>query len=237
MKNTFIFIALLLASMNIQAMNNFEKYYKPYENSILKKPLYLKPNEQPKLYHTGDPDEFSRELNNLQSKGYTPIGISSFSDYKISEDQALIQAKNLKASNVLMISQITNRELSYRDGDDLNKLNWVYQYAAIYLVKEQTISNLSLGIYMSELDNQQRKTFQRNTGVIVKLVYSGGRAYLANILQDDLITHINQRPVINPEDFQRIRDEELKKSQPLNFSILRLVNGQLKELTILVKFN
>lgn len=237
MKNTFIFIVLLLGSMNVQATNNFEKYYEPREDFVLVEPIYLKPNEQPEIQTTFNWDEFQLARESLISKGYVSIGNSRFSDYKISEKLALNQAKKVKATYVLTITELANDELPYTSGADLNKLNWAYRYTAVYAVKDNKISNYKSGVSIRNLNSEEKKTFQRNTGCLVEIVYENSRAYIANILKDDVITHINQIPVIKDKEFVSIVDEELKKSKNLNFSILRLVNGQPKELTIPIKYD
>lgn len=234
MKNNFLFIILLLGSMSVHA-NNFEKYYEPREDFVLVEPIYLKPTEEPELQKTFSWSEFEIARENLISKGYVSIGASKFSASKTSEKLALDQAKKLKATYILTLTEPANNEMFYRRGDDLNKLDWAYDYIAVYGVKDKILSNLILGITIRDLNSEEKKQFQRNTGGLVDSVYENSRAYIANILKNDVITHINQTPLIRNKEFLLIRDKELQQSKTLNFSILRLVNGQLKELIIPIK--
>lgn len=236
MKKTLLFLILILVHINVQA-NNFEKFYQPREGVVLAQPIYLKPNEQPEIHTTFNWEDFHLIRESWESKGYTSIGNSIFSDYKISEKLALAQAKKIKATQVLTLTEVTNDSLPYTNGEDLNKLNWAYKYIAVYAVKDNIVSNYKLGIQVRDLNSKEKKTFQRNTGNLVAVVYENTRAYMANILKDDVITHINQVPVRRYEEFVHIRDDELKKTNIINFSILRLVNGQVKEITIPVNFD
>lgn len=234
MSKFFLFLILTL-SLKAQA-NNFIKYYESH-NHIFEKPVYLKPNEQPILEETSSMEDFMLARENLRSKGHASLGSSQFLDYKISEKLALEQAKKIKATHVITLTELANKGMSFQRGEDPNKLSWVYSYFAFYTIKDEGFFTGMLGFLGRDLNSEEKKKYQRNTGTLVTTVFEDTRSYLANVLKDDVITHINQTPLIRYNDFERIRDEELKKSNILNLSILRIVNGDLKEIVIPITIN
>src|SRR5690606_1309085 len=123
MKKTLLFLILILVHINVQA-NNFEKFYEPREGVVLDQPIYLKLNEQPEIQTALNWEDFHLIRESFESKGYKSIGKSIFSDYKISEKLALAQAKKIKATHVVTLTEVTNDSLPYTNGQDLNKLNW-----------------------------------------------------------------------------------------------------------------
>lgn len=89
----------------------------------------------------------------------------------------------------------------------------------------------ALGITVRDLTYEVMRYFQRNPqdgGVIVSKVEPGSRASVTGIRPYEIITHINDRPVMSASNF-----EELTKGQKeLRISVKRMMRGRVVKITL-----
>ena len=91
-----------------------------------------------------------------------------------------------------------------------------YDQQAIYLVK--TNYKIKVGLGLLDLTPELRTELQRNTGVLVDLVFENKPAFLANVLIGDVIIAIDGIPVTNVDRALELID---KASTSIEFTILR----------------
>lgn len=85
---------------------------------------------------------------------------------------------------------------------------------------EDLEKNIKTGFEIQSLDTSSRKRLQRNTSVVVDIVYSESNAFYANIIKDDVIIKINDTNIINKDDYLSVY-ENLQKGQIVNLIIVR----------------
>lgn len=229
--------ALSYSDSAVQAsVSNVSKYYQPVDIHPEDKQFleYRKPSQKVEVIEGKDLASANRTI---LSKGYRAIGYSEFKDRKLPDATFIEQAKKVGALKVLVYKEgIT--EVAYSSYDDLNNLDYGYGYYVVFYVKDGGFDNRnSLGIAYDDIPIEKTKVYQRNTGAYVLSVVKGSKAYVSNILVDDVITAINNRRVLGSEDLSRIGAAELKKSKTLNFTITRIVNNEPREVQIPVSFN
>jgi len=103
MKSVIVFlIGLLLTGC---AANGFVKYYQDRTGGAdLTKAPVIFPTGDPKLFAGGNPDA---DAQRMLENGYVLIGISTFNGANVNMNDALVQAKSVKAELVLTYSQHT----------------------------------------------------------------------------------------------------------------------------------
>lgn len=216
--------------------NNVAKFYKPidwsqsYKNDF----EYLKSTEEVKVTEDND---INKTYNLMSANGYTLIGSSVFNDRNLPNSIFISQAKKLGASYVAIYKGNSSR-VSYGINDDLNNLDYAYQYAVDFYVKNNFFKKPTmLGINLREIPLEKRVQLQRNTGAYVGNVVKDSRAYFANIVLEDVIIAINGKEVRAAEDLDKLKESELKMTKNLNLTIIRLINNEPKEIQIPVSFN
>ena len=216
--------------------NNVAKFYKPenWSQSDKKNFEYLKGAEEVKVIQNND----LSEVHNLMSaNGYSLLGSSTFSDRNLSNHIFISQAKKLGASYVVIYKQNTST-VTYDVNDDLNNLDYAYQYSAGFYVKDNSHKNPNiLGISTSDIPLDKRNKFQRNTGAYINNVTKGSRAYFANVILEDVVIAVNGKEVQVVEDLNGLKESELKTTKNLNLTIIRLINNEPKEIQIPISFN
>lgn len=86
-----------------------------------------------------------------------------------------------------------------------------------------------LGILIRDLDQQERALYSRNTGTVIDVVLANSPAFLADIVQGDVLTAINGQKIINTRDAVRlIADLELS-GQTVILSLIK--GGENKDIT------
>ena len=71
----------------------------------------------------------------------------------------------------------------------------------------------------------------------IKTIFQDGRAYNANMLVGDVIIKINNIDIKSDNDFHIAKESELKKGNTLEYTLLRLVNNELREIKIPITYN
>lgn len=216
------------------AVNNVSKYYKALDIPAEDKRYleYRKSSEKVEIVEGGESENIL-----VQSQGYRPIGYSEFQDRALPDSAFIEQAHKIGAQKVLVHKQGTTAVPYYSD-DDLNNLDHGYYYYVLFYVKNGLLNQPNtLGLNMVNIPLEKTKLYQRNTGAYVVSVIQNSRAYTSNIIIEDVITAINDKKVLKVEDFNPIKEAELKKSKTLNLTIIRLINNEPKEIQIPVSFN
>lgn len=217
-------------------VSNLRKYYKP-NLAIAKNNIdLLNPKGKVEIINSSL-SNYSENILNLYENHNVLMGQSEFNDRKLSENVIKNYAMELGASVVLVASQEVTTN-PYSESDDLNELDAGYFYHISFFGKTDYSNKPNiLGIQMSEIPRDKKTLYQRNTGVYVQLVVKNSRAYYSNILPGDVIIALNDLDILTPESFDLIKEKELKNTKTLNLTILREVNGTLKEVKIPVSFN
>jgi hypothetical protein len=84
----------------------------------------------------------------------------------------------------------------------------------------------SLGLTVRDLTYEVRRYMQRppdEPGVVISRVEPGGKAAVSGIKPFEVVTHINDQPVMNVVDFERL----IKRPGELSLSIKRMATGRL----------
>ena len=90
------------------AQSGYKQFYKPYvDTKSLTDVALLEENQEPQVFGT---DNFKRDIQILRSKGYIPVGYSSFNGGYEDTKNAAEQAKRVGATIVLVSSQYTNTQ-------------------------------------------------------------------------------------------------------------------------------
>lgn len=228
--------AIKVAKKPKTTTDNVTKFYKPLDWSQTDKQNfeYLKSTEAVKVTEDNDLDKaYSLMLTN----GYSLLGRSEFNDRTLPNSVFISQAKKLGASHVIIYKESTSA-VQYSINDDLNDLDYAYLYVSDFYVKNNSFNKPNiLGVNHGEIPLEKRNQFQRNTGAYINNVIRDSRAYFANIILGDVVIAVNGKEIRVNEDFNRIKDSELKTTRNLNLTIIRLVNNEPKEIQIPVSFN
>lgn len=248
MKKIYIGVLLALSAVNGYgavdysagysqgAVSNVSKYYKPLEvHSENKQHLeYRKGSENVEVIHSINNEV---DHNYVLSEGYIPIGYSEFKDRLLPDSVFVEQAQKVGSQKVLVYKQGVTT-VSYSSDDDLNNLDYGYHYSIIFYVKNGIFNKAdALGVFIGSIPLEKTKLYQRNTGAYVNSVIRNSRAYNSNIVVEDVVTAINGIELIMPEDLIKVVDRQLEKVKTLNFTIIRIVNNEPKEIQIPVSFN
>ena len=218
-----------------KTVTNVSKFYKPIDRQPESKKHfeYLKPNENVKII---DHKDTNVDLDDLEESGYVLLGSSRFMDRKLFKNDVIEQAKKIGATLVIFYKE-TDVSIPYSREDDPNNFDIIYNYIVLFYVKNLFYKQPDMfGIRMANIPINERPLYQRNTGVYVYQIIQGSKAYNANILVGDVIVSINNRTTLSPEELNKVKQEELKKTKTLNLKILRIVKGDLKEIEIPISF-
>jgi len=242
-----------LVAMLSSCTSSYTKFYKPYgDPNTLKNVAWLKPNEQPKIFRSSD---FDKDVLILKSKKYIPLGYSSFNGEFEGENKVRDQAKNVRASVVLVKSKYTNTQTSiyplfipnttttyyYSNnyiGSTTTNYNSIvpitnhqrrYNQEAIFFVK--STKKLKVGVHLGNLDLDSRKDLERNTGAIVKVVHEDSPAFFANVIPGDILIKVNNVDVRNTDHAIELMKNIDAPSNNMSFTIIRN-KGEEKEILI-----
>ena len=233
--------AIATDSIYRYSSENISKYYKPYATSentkdfqkIKKGIESLKPNQKVEIIYYDNEQTYL----NLKAKSYIALGYSTFFDRDLPEQAFEKRAREIGASIVVIEKQGVS-ENAMNSGEDPNNLDYIYHYKAVFLSKyNYNKLGESSGLEISEIPLDKRTLYQRNTGMYIKTIFQDGRAYNANMLVGDVIIKINNIDIKSDNDFYIAKESELKKGNTLEYTLLRLVNNELREIKIPITYN
>jgi len=99
------FVLALACAVLVACASGYQQFYKPYVDAkALPDVQLLAPDEEPKIYGSND---LQRDVKIAKSKGFRPIGASSFNGEMESEAAVVQQAKRVGALFVLVNSKYT----------------------------------------------------------------------------------------------------------------------------------
>lgn len=170
-------------------------------------------------------DHRTLELIELEKKGYIQIDttvtvVSENTSSNVFKKAAYMIAKQLRAT-IVIVSEVN-------DMPNIAKNEKIY-FASYYALGRNAIST-ALDIYTSELPDNLKNRLQVNTGAYVNYLVKYGNAYNANIMEKDVITAINDTKIRS--DFVDVMLKETKKSKDITVTLLRIVDGEVRELKI-----
>lgn len=185
--------------------NGYRDFYKANPGEQLSNLILLEPGATPKISHSPNPES---DISQLLSKNYRIIGESSFNGKMHSEADLVTQAQSVRATHVLYGSKfVTTQAISTPlfTPNGLGGINTTaftnqqmrYDQWAYYFAKSKT--KLRFGIMTTDLSMEERKTVGSNTGAVVRGVHEDTPAFAANVFKDDVITHVDGKPVRNTE--------------------------------------
>ncbi len=103
-----------------------------------------------------------------------------------------------------------------------------YDQTAVYLA--QSSIKPKVGIFFNDLTDKERKEYGQNTGVVVQTVVENSPAFLANIINGDLILKIDNKDVINSNNLVKLIGEK-KLGDKVSFTLIR--NGNTIEISLI----
>lgn len=226
------------SGLSIEQAKNFTNVAKYYKATFEHKPddlkyiEYLKPDEDVKIVEL-NPYESGNEA--LLEQDFIIIGVSEFSDWNLSKNNIIQQARKVGAK-IVIVNKHSSSTVSYTRQDDPNNLDFIYDYEVTFFAKLKANSADRIGLRIDLIPIDYRSIYQRNTGVYVQGIIRDSKAYNANILAGDVIVSINGIGVFGIKDFNKVKNAELEKTKTLNLKILRIVKGDLKEIEIPISF-
>lgn len=183
----------------------------------------LEPEQEPKVFYSSNLDD---DIDSLRSNYYLILGWSSYNgpaeddlkEYTINfckEKRALIGLYSYKYTET--------RQGVYSVGNYIGSYNVRrYDYDIVLFISKSRdyIQNQKTGFETVSLDTSSRKRLQRNTGVVVDIVYSESSAFYANIIKDYVIIKINDKDIIDKDDYQSVYDS-IQKGEVIKLTIVR----------------
>lgn len=103
-----------------------------------------------------------------------------------------------------------------------------YDQVAVYLAKSQV--KPKIGIFFNDLTDKERKAFGQNTGVMVVTVVENSPAFLANIINGDLIIKYNGTDVVNSDGLRKLIDTN-NLGEKITFTVIR--NGKIQDISLI----
>lgn len=235
-KLAILFIFSIFCFVSCISTGDLEDYYKPFisDDSLSKyygEECFLKEGEEPKVYYSSNLND---DIAYLKSNYYIILGWSSFNGP--ADDDLREYTTNFCKLNKALIGLYSYRYTDTRygvisSGDYVSSYNIKrYDYDIVLFISEPDyyIQNQITGFTIKDLDTNSRQRLQRNTGVVVDVVYSKTNAFYANIINDDVITKINGVDVIDSKDYYSIYNN-IYKGQNITLTIIR--NGFEREIS------
>lgn len=161
--------------------------------------------------------------------GYQILGYSTFNGPEQGEDLA----EYVKNMCLLKKAKVGLFNYDYTD----TRYGWTqygsysiqrYDYTVVLFVALPTyyIQNQITGFEVIDLTQESRMALQRNTGVVIDVVYNKSNAYYANIIRNDVLIEINGFPIGSVDDYYYY----VRNSYDTSFTIKVIRNG--REITI-----
>jgi hypothetical protein len=256
MKKFIVLLAVLLLSAC--ASNGYKDFYTQYlDVNTDSRVIPLKIGEAPTIYKTND---MRRDIKRIQAKNNYIIGFSSFNGpyedgyieqaKRVGATIVLVQAKYTETESstaaLLVPSSSTTRSSGTGSVGSTNVIyngtstttglmampytvnHRRYSQVAYFFVKSNIIPRF--GISNADLTSEIKQKLGRNTGTLVDFVFDNSSAFYAEIIEGDVITHIDGVKVLNVKhgiSLMRSVDSEAKSS------VLSIIRGtESKDITV-----
>lgn len=227
---TFAVLVLALA-LGGCATSGYRQFYQPVTPPPPAAAAdYLDAGEAPQVIRT-TPEAFATTVQQYRSRGYALLGTSFFNGRRERPGQAADQARELKATVVVLATRYTDTEIAVVPtpvltsdivyGSGIARIDGrpapfrgsfttfgtlsvpvttqvrLYDHQAAYLVKLNRLP--ASGLVLTGLTPALRKAYERNTGAVVEVVLEDSPAFLADVLEGDLLTAVDGQAVRSPE--------------------------------------
>ncbi|WP_067097988.1 PDZ domain-containing protein [Marinomonas atlantica] len=253
-----IFIATVAAFLLTGcAQNSYKKFYNPYVDAkTLPDVELVAEGQEPQVLSSGN---LERDVLDLRSKKYIPIGHSSFNGVYEDAKNAAAQAKSIGATLVLVNSQYTNTETTtstlYLPDNKTTfhsgSINGSASYSGTSTTYGSTATPITsnhrrydqeavyfvksnqkhkFGLQFGDLTSAQSAQYERNTGVLVYVVIEDSPAFYSNVLSGDVLIAVDGVTVKDTNHAIEIMNS-IPPSQ--DHSVLRVIrNGQEKDIQV-----
>ena len=206
MKKKLIYLLIPILFVSCVSTGGIEDFYiSNFTENELPEECYLKENEEPKVYYSSNLED---DINFLKSNYYQILGYSSYNGPGNSdiEKNVINLCKQKKAQVGLFNYNYTDTRygvytLSTGYVNSYNIQRYDYTVILFSRLPSWYISNQKTGFEIIDLDTYSRQTLQRNTGVVVDVVYNGSKAFYANLIRNDVIIEINGNPIYSSNDY------------------------------------
>lgn len=245
-----IFIGLLVASiLSACASNGYKDFYTQYfDVTNESRAIPLKEGEEPTVYKT---DNMRRDIKKIRAKNYAVVGFSSFNgEYdggyvdqakRVGATVILIKEKyteTLSSTGTLLIPTSSTTQSSgtgtigttnmiYNGTSTTTGLGAIpytkhqrrYDQEAFFFVKSNVKPRF--GIMNIDLTPEIKKRLSRNTGLLVDFVYDDTPAFYAEVLEGDVITHVDGVKALNSKHGAKLLRGIDKRAKSSVISIIR----------------
>jgi hypothetical protein len=201
-----IWFLIIVSIIIFSSCTTFSNFYDSWHDvKELNNVIVLQEGEEPKIVRSSNIND---DVNEILSNNYIIIGTTSFNgpDDDIT-NSIKKQCRQNGATIALYGKNYTDtRSGIYRSGNYYSSYNIRrYDYTVYYFVQRTFLP--ALGWRLADLNNEDRRIFQRNTGVIVFVVLKNTSVFYANIVRNDIIVRINEHIINNVDDYWDIYDK------------------------------
>ena len=233
MKKIFVLYIFSLLFFTGCVTTGFDDYYKPWQNNDhYPKDAYLKDGQEPKIIKTSNIEE---QFRDLASQWYWCLGSSFFNDDEIDEYEVYTALKKLSKKEKATIALWTDEYTGSNGATTIALTRSIayteqikqYNYSAFLFIPIPYENRLAYtpGIAISELSQHDREIYKQNTGALINIVFKNTTAYYANLIHGDIITNINGKKILTPNDYFDV----LEKSKPGDIWNMTFVRNGLEK--------
>jgi hypothetical protein len=193
-------ILIILSIILFSSCTTFSSFYDPWHDvNELSNIITLQEGQEPRINRSSNIDD---DVNEILSNNYIIIGTTSFNG---PDDDITNSIKRQCRQNGATIALYGKNYTDTRSGNYYSSYNVRrYDYTIYYFVQRKYLP--ALGWRLINLDNENRRIFQRNTGAIVYVVLKNTSVFYANIVRNDIIVRINEHIINNVDDYWEIYD-------------------------------
>ena len=205
-------------------VNPYTQFYRenpsfPHEDAF--------PTDFVEIIRTDDIDNVSLDL---YTRGYELIGVSGFNGEQENEQSAINHAKMIGAEIMVLSREFAQTQLT--TSGYYGNAFWAIPIQEEILRYEQSASYFrdvpfkgKLGIKTSNLNVNQKKEYETNTGVFLQVVVLDTPADKAGLIPGDVLIKVNNERVGNNQTLQKILD-----SMPSGKSNLEIIRKDKKKI-------
>jgi|SaaInlStandDraft_4_1057021.scaffolds.fasta_scaffold14020_2 hypothetical protein len=254
MKKTILASILLSLFLGGCASSGYKDFYKSYANQQQieemktdSRVIYLKDNEEPKIYSSGD---LKKDMQILRSRKYYPIGYSSFNGGFEGEEQVKAQAKKIGAVLAIYGWKYTNSQTNsgalvlpktnYHSGTVYGSSGGYASYSgtstgttvipysntqrrydqeAIFFV--HTTYKYEFGTSGSEEITREKRIEIGHNGIMVNVIIEKSPAYKSDLLVGDIIIKINNNSIKDYKHFSTLSQNCVDKKGECLVTVIR----------------
>ena len=197
---------------------------------------YVLSNDEPKITKGNDADTDSLSM---LSDGYVMIGYSSFNGKLESTDNAIVKAKEIGATHIIVYSKYTGTVSSFTPlftPGAFGTINTSYMpmsvnrldQGATYWVKKK---KWNFGAGIGDVPDDMKQKYGSNKGAYLGYIVKNSPAYNADIGPRDIVTHINGEQIISANHMLEILNRNNGKE--IQITLWRDNGTYEKKLTLL----